>query len=190
MIVAPQQPKGNARGSGYDRAAADWYQEPKRAIDELLDVETFDGMIWDPACGGGNIPKACAARGIHSVASDIADRGYGKPGVDFLRGGFLPGARHIITNPPFNLGVQFTLHALSLVYGKVAILQRTAWLEGENRYHLLFAHGKLARVWQFRRRISMPPGGRDIPAKNGSTSYAWFVFDPSHVGDPALGWLP
>lgn len=69
-------PKGNARSSGYDRQADEWYQEPRRAVDALLKVEEFEGVIYDPACGGGNIPEACRARRLPFVGSDIPNRGW------------------------------------------------------------------------------------------------------------------
>ena len=86
---------------------------------------------------------------------DIVDRiGDGASPVDFLAVHSFA-ADHIITNPPFNLGVEFALHGLGIVTGKVCILQRTAWLEGERRYQQLFRHQWLANVWQFRRRVSI-----------------------------------
>lgn len=182
--------KGNARSSGYERAALDWYCEPRRAIDALLDVETFDGPIYDPACGIGNIPVACRSRGLVAHGSDIVDRGFGDPGIDFLTMTTQGKFASIICNPPFSLGVEFTLKALELVGGKVCILQRTVWLEGERRYKRLFAKGHLMRIWQFRSRISMPPGASDSPVKGGSVSFAWFVFSRAHQGPYAGGWLP
>jgi hypothetical protein len=181
--------RGNPRSSGYERAPSDWYVEPRHAIDALLDAETFTGTVWDPACGSGNIPAACRARGINAIGTDIVDRiGDGGP-VDFLTTQSFA-AEHIITNPPFNLGEQFVLHGLDLVTGKVCILQRTAWLEGERRYQSVFRHGRLANVWQFRSRISMPPGDSSTPAKGGAVAFAWFVFSRGHSGPWSGGWLP
>lgn len=189
--------KGNPRGSGYERQAQDWYVEPRRAIDELLDVETFRGLISDPACGGGNIVQACLDRGLPAIGSDIVDRGWRSPklaGDDPQLRDFLEqratSAMNIITNPPFNLAVEFALHAMELVEGKVCILQRTTWLEGERRYQALFSKGHLMRVWQFRSRISMPPGDSTSPAVGGSVAFAWFVFSRAHNGPYHGGWLP
>lgn len=184
--------KGNARSSGYDRAANDWYVEPKRAVTELLDVETFHGGVWDPACGGGNIPTVCKARGIEAYGSDLIDRGYGLSPHDFLahpRTNVFT-VPDIVCNPPFSLAVDFALTALDLMPGKVCILQRTVWVEGERRYKKLFSRNQLMRIWQFRSRISMPPGQSTSPAEGGAVSFAWFVFQRSHCGVPAFGWLP
>jgi hypothetical protein len=181
--------KGNPRSSGFDRAAADFYCEPPRAVEALLDVEEFLPTVWDPACGSGNIPRVCAARGIDAVGSDIVQRGAALWTGDFLApsNGFT--APSIITNPPFNLAVDFVLQALSFA-DKVAILQRLSWLEGERRYQQLFSRGQLARIWQFRSRISMPPGGTTIEPKGGSVAFCWFVFVRKNEASFCGGWLP
>jgi hypothetical protein len=59
--------KGNARGSGYVRASDDFYREPRWAVDALLDVERFDGIVWDPACGSGNIDGLTYADAIRRL---------------------------------------------------------------------------------------------------------------------------
>lgn len=180
--------KGNARSSGYERAAHEWYCEPPRAVLALLDVERFIGPIHDPACGGGNIPTVAKERGYEATGADIEDRGYGEV-RDFLsdRGLYA----NVICNPPFKLATQFTLRSLEQSSGKVAILQRLAWLEGRARFDHLFLPGYLHRIWAFSSRISMPPGGLDVPAQNGSVAYAWFVFEKTRRAAMAeIGWLP
>ena len=183
--------KGNARSSGYARHENDWYVEPRYAIDALLAAETFNGPIWDPACGSGNIVNACRDHGYPAIGTDIVQRGGANLLLDFLSPD-LPTvhATHIITNPPFKPAVAFTIKALESVPGKVAILNRTAWLEGERRYIELFSRQHLTTVWQFRRRISMPPGDASVEARGGSIAFAWFVFRRDYYGSPSLGWLP
>lgn len=174
------------RASGYDRAAEDWYVEPASVVDALLDVERFDGVSLDPACGGGNVPRQFHARGLACFGSDITDRGYGLVNTDFFDRG--EEYDNIVSNPPYGIIERFIDHALALTTGKVAILARLAFLEGQKR-RPMFLNTPLARVWVSSRRVSMPPGGRDVPAKGGSIAYAWFVWDHSHTGQPALGWL-
>lgn len=180
------QARGNSRNSGYQRNANDYYVEPACSVHALFDAEEFVGSIHDPACGGGNIPRIAIERGYEASGSDVVDRGYGER-RDFLA----DGSRYtnIVTNPPFNLATAFTLHALRFSSGKVAILQRLSWLEGQARHDALFKPGHLSRVYVFSKRISMPPGGTDIPAKGGSVAFAWFVFDLQNRGSPTLGWL-
>lgn len=175
------------RDSGYDRAERDWYVEPAWLVDALAEVEPLSGVIWDPACGGGNIPKTLSARGLNAYGSDIADRGYGVKYNDFFewRG---PNDCSFVSNPPYGVLQQFIEHALKITTGKVCILARLAFLEGQARKPF-FQSTPLARVWVSSRRASMPPGGTDIKASGGTIAYAWFVWVPGHVGPPTLGWL-
>ena len=179
--------KGNPRSSGYVKTEHEWYEEPRACVDALLDAEKFTGQILDPACGGGNIPKACRARGYDAAGSDIMDRGYGTPGRDFLKQDWLDD--NILTNPPFSLAEQFVRHGLKCASRKVAIIQRLAFLESKGR-KLMFESTPFARVWVCSSRVSMPPGGTDIPAKNGSMAYAWFVWEHGHTGAATIGFLP
>jgi len=43
----------------------------------LLSVETFEGSIWEPACGDGAISKVLLAAGFDVVSTDLIDRGFG-----------------------------------------------------------------------------------------------------------------
>jgi hypothetical protein len=178
------------RASGYARAAEDWYVEDRAVVDALIKVERFVGYVWDPACGSGNIPKTFIAAGLTASGSDIADRGYGEQGVDFFTE-TVPD-QNIVSNPPYGIIEPFLKHALLLTHehqGKVAFLARLAFLEGKARQKM-FRETPLARVWVSSRRVSMPPGGTDVPAKGGTTAYAWFVWDHTHSGAPTLDWLP
>ena len=174
------------RASGYERVASDWYQEPRWAIDALLDVEQFAGRSWDPSCGGGNIPLAMLARGLDCWGSDISDRGFGTTGLSFFDA--RDRADNIVTNPPYGVIEPYIRHALTLTTAKVAVLARLAFLEGMKR-RKMFHETPLARVWVSSRRMSMPPGGTAIEAKGGAIAYAWFVWDHSHVGAATVGWL-
>ena len=174
------------RASGYDRVANDWYVEPRWAIDALLDVESFAGRSLDPSCGGGNIPKALHARGLHCDGSDIEDRNFGTTGLSFFDR--TDDFDNVITNPPYGVIEEYVKHALSRTTGKVAVLARLALLEGMKRRTFLQA-SPLARVWVSSRRMSMPPGGSDIPAKGGAIAYGWFVWEHGHVGPATVGWL-
>ena len=103
----------------YPREENDFYPEPSWAVELLLGVEEFKGTIWDPACGYGTIPKACIAHGLEAFGTDIADRGYGTKGQNFLafRRGRVSRAENIITNPPYNLAEKFIDQALRFTTG-------------------------------------------------------------------------
>jgi hypothetical protein len=190
LLDLPAAPKGNGRSSGYERTTNDWYVEPAWAVTALLDKEIFWQSAHDPACGSGTIPKTCAVhhQRVACTGADIVGRGYGDV-QDFLTDD--TPRSNIITNPPFALATAFALHGLRVVRrgGKIAILQQLAWLEGTKRGRELFDQEQLARVWVFRRRVSMPPGGTTIAAKGGSKAFAWFVFEVGHEGPWKGGWV-
>lgn len=175
------------RASGYAYAEHGFYQEPSWLVDALLDVEDFSAGVWDPCCGEGTIPKACQARGIHAVGSDVCDRGYGWQ-QDFFENTHSPADCHILSNPDYSKMREFVDHALTFTRGKVCVLARLAFLESQARRPWFIA-SPLARVWVSSRRPSMPPGGKGIVAKGGSIAFAWFVFQHGHIGAPTIGWL-
>jgi hypothetical protein len=178
---------GNPRASGYSRTDDDWYQETPECVDRFLAAELLIGDVWAPACGAGNIPKRCIAHGLDAMASDLRDRGYGAPNVDFLR--VCRTVDNIVTNPPFKLAEAFVRHALTMAKRKVAIVARLSFLEGQSR-RALFQSTPVSRIWVHSSRVSMPPGGQGVQAKNGSVAYCWIVWDRDWHAEPPLGWLP
>lgn len=173
-----------------DREKDDFYKTPPRATLALLSVEQFDTPIWEPACGDGAISKVLEAKGHDVVSTDLVDRGYGTPRCDFLMEQHLL-APTVCTNPPFKLADEFVLHALQLGAAKVAIFQRTAWLEGTKRHAHLWSKFPAARVWVFSSRVTLWRGDDpDQKDKGGVMSLAWFIWDVGFRGAPAIGWLP
>lgn len=165
------------------REKDDYYPTPPHATEALLRVESFLGAVWEPACGQGDISRTLEAAGYSVVSTDLVNRGYGTPRIDFLmeRESQAP---NIVTNPPFKMAEDFARHALSMAPHKVAFLLRLNFLEGIARRDVL---ERLARVWVFSKRLTMVANSTD--GKGGMIAYAWFVWDSSHSGKPELGWL-
>src|SRR5262249_8082544 len=98
----------------FARDRDDFSSEPSWVSDRLFAAETFDGLIWAPACGLGTIPRAARAAGLSSFASDIADHGYGVQ-QDFLKATApTTDVFNVVTNQPFVLTHEFDQHALTL----------------------------------------------------------------------------
>ncbi|MBV1864916.1 MAG: hypothetical protein KUG74_10825 [Rhodobacteraceae bacterium] len=96
------------------RAPFEFYPTPPEATRALLSVESFDGPIWEPACGDGAISRELTAAGYSVTSTDLIDRGFGTGGQNFLKSD-KPLAKHIITNPPYGthgLGDAFVRRAL------------------------------------------------------------------------------
>jgi hypothetical protein len=170
-----------------NREKDDFYPTPPEGIEALLRVEAFDGPIWEPACGDGAISRVLERAGYNVVSTDLVDRSFGLPRVDFLmeQKSLAP---NIVTNPPFKMVTPFTRQALRLADRKIAFLLRLACLEGAERREI-FENTPLARVWVFSRRLTMQRGKYEEGQKGGMFPFAWFVWEMSHVGKPTLGWV-
>ena len=178
------------RASGYERHADDWYVEPAWCVDALIQAERpFVGQVMDPCCGGGNIPNRLRLAGIDCLASDLVCRNDFADQISSFDQAIPEAmADSIVSNPPYNLAQEFVDCALKHTQDRVCVLLRLAFLEGVKR-RAWFSQKPLARVWVCSKRVSMLPGGSDIPAKGGAIAYAWFVFEHKHVGPPVIGWI-
>src|SRR6516164_1086300 len=87
------------RESGYERKALDQYETPSWVTLALVPhLPEINGVIWEPACGGGKMVAALRHAGFDVIGSDIAD------GVDFLHHPApKTGICAIISNPPYAL---------------------------------------------------------------------------------------
>ncbi len=174
-------------GDGKIRARDDFYPTPPEATRALLSVEDFSGgLVWEPACGNGAISRLLEDAGYPVLSSDLVDRGFGEAGVDFLLD-HVTRARHIVTNPPYVQAQEFVEHGLTRVDGKVVMLLKLVFLEGERR-RSFYQRTPLKRVWVFSRRLKMSRDGTDYKAR-GMIAFAWFVWEQGFEGEPSIGWL-
>lgn len=196
MTVLPTGPAASAYSRAQtddkvNRETHDFYPTHPGATRALLSVETFDGSIWEPACGDGAISLVLEAAGHSVISTDLIDRGYGEGGRDFMME-WAPRAPHIVTNPPFRWARQFVDRALLLSRapgGKVAMFLRLAFLEGLERQRW-FAATPLARIWVMSRRVPMARGkAHEEGDGHGVIAFAWFVWEHGHAGPPTLGWI-
>lgn len=181
-----------AGGAGF-RAPNEFYPTPAEAVRALLSVESFDGSIWEPACGDGAISKVLDAAGYRVVSTDLVDYGYGTAGVDFLMQ-TASRARHIVTNPPYGSGLadQFVTHALRLVEptgGSVAMLLNLSSLCHRMR-HDLWVSRPPAAIYALDELTCWPCGNTSaVGFTPGKQRYCWVVWRPGHVGRPTFWWL-
>lgn len=162
-----------------DLDGPDYFPTPKWATFALADNESFDGDIWECACGDGAMSDVLEKAGNKVISSDLFYRGYGEGGVDFL--GTARFCDNIVTNPPYNAAEGFVATGLKQAKRKFALLLRLAFLEGANRANTIFARHPPARVWVFSERITFYPAGA-IRQGSGTTAYAWFVWDKDASG--------
>jgi len=170
-------------------------------IAQGVGVDQLDA--WEPACGEGHMTRPLLEYFARVRASDVYPYGQHEI-IDFLlTGGTEPDVDWIISNPPFNLAVEFIQRALAKARGGVAMLLRGSFLEGQDRYAELYARMPPSHVLVFTERVVMLKG-RLIRAgaidpfahkpgtkASSATSYFWFVWlKPVTTMFPPVHWVP
>jgi hypothetical protein len=176
---------GSSRANG-EREKDDFYPTPTWATEALLEVEKFEGSVWECACGDGAMSKVIESFGHKTISTDLIDRGYGKQ-EDFLSSERI--VDNIITNPPYKHALDFILKAKQSSNKKIAMFLKTVFLESEGRYEMFqdqdFA---LKTVYQFSNRVTVYKDG--VKMKNsGMIAYAWFVWEKGYKGKPTIEWI-
>lgn len=124
---------------------------------------------------------------------DLIDRG--APQLDGLRD-FLTSRSpkdNFAFNPPFEIGEEFALHALSLVRRKVAMVYPTRRLNAAGKWLRITP---LCRIWYLTPRPSMPPGSEyerlqraGKEAQGSKQDFCILVWEQGHEGPWSGFWL-
>lgn len=153
--------------------------------------------VWEPACNRGHMSKPLREFFGTVHTSDICNYATTEQDsvCDFLyvqsEIGILParGVDWIITNPPFRLAMQFVQRACEIhPHDGIAIIARTSFLEGVDRYKKLYKINPPSIVAQFTERVPMVRGR--LTAKGSTaTSYCWLVWMAGEEGTELM-WIP
>ena len=142
----------------------------------------------EPAANRGHMVRPLEEWFDHVARSDIFDYGCGYPVQDYLFGPPPSPVDWTITNPPFRLAEQFIDRALQTSRVGVAVIVRTAFLEGVGRYKTLFVRQRPAAVMQFSERVVMHKG--KLSAKGSTaTAYCWIVWEHDYKGPTEFCWI-
>lgn len=162
------------------RQEGDFYPTPDWVADALLDNcgndYRFIGDVWECACGKGDlaerIKKKCPLAKVY--ASDLYDRGYGESGIDFLTSRRT--ADWIITNPPFEMGFEFMVHARKLAKRGFVFLFPVRYLTGKRRtkFYKQFPPSKI---------IVIPNKVDFLGTGNPKMEFCWFLWDYDLKGE-------
>lgn len=170
-----------------DAEAHDYYATEPKAVELLLEQESFRETIIEPACGEGHISKVLEAHGFDVISTDLIDRGYGKGGMDFFKYTRNDGA-DIITNPPYKYAKEFVEHALNISADgtKIAMFLKLTFLEGKGRRDLFKTHPPKT-VYVSSARLQCGKNG----CFDGTSmvAYAWFVWEKGHCGPTNIKWI-
>lgn len=188
----PRGPLRKRESYLWKRDPLDWYVEPDWCSQRLFDLVEFEGLIWDCCAGTGRIAEAARAAGYDARASDIEPRGHPVNFLD-IKVCFAmtePCVANIVSNPPYKLALEVTQFALKVALFKVAMFLPANWVQGEKRSRWLEST-PLRQVLFVCPRPSCPPGDiirQGVVPGNGTTDYAWFIWDRTYSGTPQLGW--
>lgn len=182
-----------------ERQSEDYYATDSIAIDKLLQVETPNENIWEPAACGGHLSSRLSDYGFNIYSTDIVDRGYPLNSLQnflFVDKESLPfgGNFDIITNPPYSQAKDFVLKALELLPDnhKCYMFLKLTFLEGKARYNQIFSTHPPRKVYVFSERVMCAKNGDFQRMKEGGGSavaYAWFVWQKGFTGSPEINWI-
>lgn len=161
--------------------------------------------VREPAANRGHMVRPLSEYFGRVAASDIHDYGAGIPVQDYLFGPPPERTDWTITNPPYRLAEQFVARALDCS-DVVAVIVRTAFLEGVGRHMALFSRKPPTMVLQFTERVVMHKGRMldpDVPVSTWSekkqafvirkpstaTAYCWLVWDRASSGSTLFDWI-
>lgn len=155
-------------------------------------IETIFGSMAgktcrEPAANRGHMVAPLREYFADVRGSDVHDYGAGFPVLDYLMPIPEEPVDWTITNPPFRLAEQFIAKALRQSRQGVAMIVRSAFLEGQGRYDRVFRLNPPAYVLQFTERVVMHKG-RLAPEGSTATAYCWIVW-AKKCSETKLGWI-
>ena len=189
---------GASNHSEDERQQQDYYATEPKALELLLQLESFSPHVWEPACGEGHLSEVLKAHGYKVKSSDIINRGYPDTETfDFLKVKKedikYDFPRDIITNPPYKYAKEFVGHALdiSMDSTKVAMFLKLTFLESKARKKL-FEKYPPKTIYVSSSRLQCAKNGDFEKYGKGvgtAVAYAWFIWEKGFKGEPVVRWF-
>jgi hypothetical protein len=184
-----------------ENVANQWFVEPKWATRLLLEWESFNGTVYDPACGQGNIVETFTDAGFEAFGSDLVEREGQHESWFMGTHNFVKetenydGIDNIVSNPPYYhaKGTEaYIRKALTIAREKVAIFAPLSFLAGGKRasnfYQIMPPH----RVHPILPRPSCPPGQSLLDGgsdEGGKVDSMWMIWDTREAyGETKIIW--
>lgn len=144
----------------------DNFQTPVEALIPLLPHLNREWLIWEPACGNGNLVNSLKQNGFRSHGTDIIN-GHSQ---DFLTTEYI--SHCIITNPPYSLKDEFLERCYELEKPFALLLPLTVF-DSVKRRKLFAKHG--VEVIFLPKRVSFETPNHEINKASGKKTSAWFM---------------
>ena len=172
------------------REENDYYATNPKAMIKLLEHETFNKYIWEPACGEGNLSEVLKEYGYEVFSTDLIDRGYQDKQMDFLKESYQFNG-DIITNPPFKYVSEFIIKSLASVPdgNKVAMFFKLNHIGGIKRYKEIYSKYPPKRVYVFSRNMSCSKNNNPNGFNLGGIRYCWAVWEKGRYDYTNLKWI-
>jgi len=174
-----------------EREINDFYATDPKAIDLLLNVETFNKNIWEVACGMGHLSERLKQYNFNVKSSDLINRGYPETEIiDFLNNDTKFNG-DIITNPPFKYTTEFILNSLDAIPegNKVAMFLKLLHLEGIERFKKVYSKFPPKKIYILSKRLQCAKDGDFKNNKGGAIAYAWFVWQKGVYNSTKVDWI-
>lgn len=184
---------GATNHSEGERQSEDYYATEPKAIELLLDEETFNPNIWECAVGEWHLANVLKEHGYNVRGSDILQRGNPDTEIiDFLAyEGIWNG--DIITNPPYKYAKEFVEKAMEIIPDgrKVAMFLKLTFLESKSR-KILFEKYPFKTLYVSSSRLQCAKNGDFETYKKGTgtaVAYGWYVWEKGFQGAPQIKWI-
>ena len=189
---------GASNHSQSERETQDYYATDPKAIEMLLELETFSPYVWECACGEGHLSEVLKSHGYDVKSTDIIDRGYiGTETLDFLdvkkEDVKRDITRDIITNPPYKYAKEFVEKAIEISMDgtKIAMFLKITFLESKAR-RKLFEKYPPKTIYVSSSRLQCAKNGDFSKYSKGvgtAVAYAWFIWEKGFKGEPIVKWF-
>jgi hypothetical protein len=173
-----------------EREENDFYATCPKAMELLLEQESFSPKVWECAVGEWHLADVLIRYGYKTLGTDIVKRTDPRTiELDFLAADVI-WSGDIITNPPYKYALEFTEKALSVLQEgkKLALFLKLIYLEGKRRKQL-FEREPFETLYVMSSRINCAKNG-DFDACSGSAiAFAWYVWRKGFRGTPVIKWI-
>ena len=170
-----------------ERQENDYYATEPKAVELLLEKETFNKNILEPSCGEGHISKVLLGYGHDVQSSDLISRNFGEV-KDFFQIEKFDG--DIITNPPYKNALDFVKHSLEIISDgkKVAMFLKLQFLEGKARKEF-YKTNPPKKIYVASGRLNCAKNGEFEKYPSSAVAYAWFIWEKGYTGKPEIDWI-
>ena len=175
------------------REEHDYYATEPKATELLLELETFNDDILEPACGEGHMSEVLICNGYNTTSYDLIDRGYGDGVMNFLSDDIQSWHGDIITNPPYKFAKQFIEKSLDIIPkgNKVAMFLKIQFMESKGRKELFINNPPKVIYVSSSRLLCAKNADFDgmISGGGSAVAYAWYIWEKGYKGDTVIKWF-